>query len=206
MKRRSPASLVFTASLALVTGVHCGSTTTTEVSGLPATLRLSELTAAQRETFCAWAVDPRAACVAAIPADAGAATATPVETCLAQFKMFSDCTVADYQACHDEALRDPCGAATTAACAALASCPASGPPTNESMSDGVAMEVCGLEMITGVGAMVWEVRRTADAAWTENCWSVAQTQCCCITYSTQLDHYAWEKDAICRVTPTYCHH
>ena len=203
MKRTDAAFWVLAASLVLVGGVHCGATTTIGDPGLAATLRLSELTSGQIDAFCAWQSASAATCAtdAGMPTDAGVSGMTALDACRETFPALPDCTVGAYQACHEEALRDPCGAAFSTACQALGTCSTQGrvSPSNGGWGkDGRADIVCAVEMVTGVGAIVWAVRRAEDEYHAKTTPPGGEVLLYCHDYSVVCDHYNWEKRCICR--------
>ncbi len=66
------------------------------------------------------------------------------------------------------------------------------------MTANAAGVVCAAEIATGVGAIVWEVRRKMDGYIAGN---FARY---CVEYSMYCPHYAWQKGCYCRHYPSAC--
>jgi hypothetical protein len=57
---------------------------------------------------------------------------------------------------------------------------------------GTQMAICTMEMITGVGAIVWAVRAKMDG------WKCAAPHWYCVIYSKYCPHYSWQKGCLRR--------
>ena len=66
------------------------------------------------------------------------------------------------------------------------------------MPANTAGVLCAAEIATGVGAIVWEVRRKMVGYISGN---VAEY---CQNYSMYCPHYAWQKGCFCSKFPSYC--
>jgi len=178
--------------------------------GLAASLRLSEMSESEEQTFCQWATEdtvcaetagnPDDETEAGFTAPSSESGETPVEICLDSLDVLPDCTVGEYEPCLDEAKRDPCGAADASDCQALASCPQRPPSGRGAMSRDAAALACGLEIGTGIGALVWEMRRRIDDFW----YCGGDVVSYCIEYSMACDHWSWEEYCVCAKTDC-CH-
>ncbi len=172
---------------------------------------LSELTAAQRKTFCGRVSDPGAVCEAT--SQGTRSDKTPVQSCLDSVASLPNCSVAQYQKCMEEAKRDPCGAAATPACQELSTCrgdinagDACPPGPSESGSASEALKVitqaaCVGEIATGIGAIVWAIRYSKDGC-SDNYYRALPKGIrllqYCYDYSMEFDHYKWVKGCMCR--------
>ena len=221
---RTAAALTLLVAIAIVAGPNCGSSGTSETSGLPAALRLSELSAPQIEAFCAWANSSTATCTVdagaldagaldagALP-DAGATTQTPLEACVAAFPALPDCSIAQYEACERARRADPCGATTAADCLPLGTCPAQErvAPSNDGMGD-LAWVACSGEVLLGpIGVTVWGIRMALDhyvyapAPLLGYFLPQVLAYQYCLEYSYVCDHYNWQQGCVCKYCQTCC--
>lgn len=179
----------------------CGGDNDTNTgSTLSADLRLGAMSNGQRETFCRWVTEPSTVCEqASNPDQTPAKTKTPLQVCLDSFTMLPDCIVAQYQACLDEAKKDACGAAAASACQELMTCPGMRLRTGVGMSADAAGAVCATEIGFGIGAIVWEIRRSRDD------WHHGDMFNYCIDYSRVCDHWNWQEGCICYSWLDGCH-
>ena len=188
----------------------CGGDDDDDINGgstLSGDLRLGAMSDSQRETFCRRVTEPGTVCEqASNPDQTPAETKTPLQVCLDSFTMLPDCTVAKYEACLNEAKKDACGAAATSACQELTICQGRTslgcsdlaefmPDANPEDRIAAGQLLCAAEMASGIGAIVWAVRRHSDG-----CEAISVFEYC-DGYTYMFSHTQW----IAGCMPPYCY-
>ena len=205
-----PRWLMVAAALAGAAGCSSSSDPTPTESGLARDLKLSAMTGSQREAFCDQMIQSSASCAqsydAGVPVGDAGASKTPRQACLESFSRLPDCTAAMYDACRQQLASGACTAEATSPCAAIASCTSQSAPSNETMTQALAYDLCEAEFYftLGIMAAVYDNYRYLDGV-TNNVGGVQVNYAFsyCMDYRLKCNAWPWQKGCLCAAAGTH---